>query len=93
MVLVLLAVSVFAVVGSQVTAAASAEAVAASSLSEDYWRAATAVGAVESLERKYRLEPGPACGRPSTGPRPRSPPRWPRSSGTGTWRTGLSWSW
>ncbi|HZG90490.1 MAG TPA: bifunctional diguanylate cyclase/phosphodiesterase [Pseudonocardia sp.] len=60
MVLVLLAVSVFAVVGSQVTAAASAEAVAASSVSEDYWRAATAVGAVESLERKYRLEPGPA---------------------------------
>jgi hypothetical protein len=27
-------------------------------VSEDYWRAATAVGAEESFERKYRLEPG-----------------------------------
>ena len=58
MVLVLLAVSVFAVVESQLTAAAADEAVAASSVSEDYWRAATAVAAEESLERKYRLEPG-----------------------------------
>jgi diguanylate cyclase (GGDEF)-like protein len=55
---VLLAVSVFAVVESQLTAAAAEEAVAASTVSEDYWRAATAVGAEESLERKYRLEPG-----------------------------------
>jgi diguanylate cyclase len=58
LVLVLLAVSVFAVVESQLTAAAAEEAVAASTVSEDYWRAATAVGAEESLERKYRLEPG-----------------------------------
>jgi diguanylate cyclase len=58
LVLVLLAVSVFAVAESQLTAAAAEEAVAASTVSEDYWRAATAVGAEESLERKYRLEPG-----------------------------------
>jgi diguanylate cyclase len=58
LVLVLLAVSVFAVVESQLTAAAAEKAVAASTVSEDYWRAATAVGAEESLERKYRLEPG-----------------------------------
>ena len=58
LVLVLLAVSVFAVLESQLTAAAAEEAVAASTVSEDYWRAATAVGAEESLERKYRLEPG-----------------------------------
>ena len=58
LVLVLLAVSVFAVVESQLTAAAAEEAVAASTVSEDYWRAATAVAAEESLERKYRLEPG-----------------------------------
>jgi diguanylate cyclase len=58
MVLALLAVGVFAVVESQLTAAAAEEAVAASSLSDDYWRAATAVAAEESLERKYRLEPG-----------------------------------
>ena len=58
LVLVLLAVSVFAVVESQLTAAAAEEAVAASTVSEDYWRVATAVAAEESLERKYRLEPG-----------------------------------
>jgi hypothetical protein len=59
-VLVLLAMSVFAVVQSQLTDAAAEEAVAARSVSEDYWRAATAVAAEESLERKYRLEPGEA---------------------------------
>ena len=58
LVLVLLAVGVFAVVESPLTAAAAEEAVAESSLSDDYWRAATAVAAEESLERKYRLEPG-----------------------------------
>jgi diguanylate cyclase len=58
LVLVLLAVSVFAVLESQLTAAAAEEAVAASTVSDDYWRAATAVAAEESLERKYRLEPG-----------------------------------
>jgi diguanylate cyclase (GGDEF)-like protein len=60
LVLVLLAVSVFAVVESQLTATAAEEAVSASTVSEDYWRAATAVAAEESLERKYRLEPGEA---------------------------------
>jgi hypothetical protein len=60
LVLVLLAVSVFAVVESQLTAAAAEEAVAASLLSQDYWLAATAVAAEESLERKYRLELGEA---------------------------------
>ena len=73
MVLVLLAVSVFAVVESQLTAAAAEEAVAASTVSEDYWRAATAVAAEESLERKYRLEPAKPYGFASTSPRPRSP--------------------
>jgi len=56
---VLLAVSVFAVWSSQVTSQASVRAVHASRLSDDYAVAATAVGAQESLERKYRLEPGP----------------------------------
>ena len=60
LVVVLLGVSVFAVVESQLTARAAEEAVAASTVSEDYWRAATAVAAEESLERKYRLEPGEA---------------------------------
>ena len=65
----LLAVSVFAVVESQLTAAAAEEAVAASTVSDDYWRAATAVAAEESLERKYRLEPGAGTGsfRPVRG--------------------------
>jgi len=56
---VLLAVSVFAVWSSQVTSQASVRAVHASRLSDDYAVAATAVAAQESLERKYRLEPGP----------------------------------
>ena len=38
---------------------ASAQAVTASRLSDDYAEAANAVGGEESLERKYRLEPGP----------------------------------
>lgn len=57
---VLLGVSAFAVWSSQATANATAEAAAASQLSDDYARAASAVAAEESLERKYRLEPGPA---------------------------------
>jgi hypothetical protein len=59
-VVTLLGVSVFAVWSSQATANAAAAAVAASRLSDDYVRAASAVAAEESLERKYRLEPGPA---------------------------------
>jgi diguanylate cyclase (GGDEF)-like protein len=57
-VVVLLGVSLFAVWSSQATARAAALANAASRLSDDYARAATAVAAEESLERKYRLEPG-----------------------------------
>ena len=59
LVLVLLSVSVFAVWSSQATSQASARAVRASALSDDYAEAANAVGGEESLERKYRLEPGP----------------------------------
>ncbi len=58
LVLVLLAVSLFAVWTSQATSQASARAVKANGLSDDYEAAATAVGGEESLERKYRLEPG-----------------------------------
>ncbi len=59
LVLVLLAVSMFAVWSSHATSVAAGQVVAASGLSDDYARAATAVAAEESLERKYRLEPGP----------------------------------
>ncbi len=59
LVLVLLAVSVFAVWSSEATSEASARAVMAGGLSDDYAEAANAVGGEESLERKYRLEPGP----------------------------------
>lgn len=58
-VLVLLAVSVFAVWSSQANAAAAGRAAAASELSDDFAQAAKAVAAEESLHRKYRLEPGP----------------------------------
>jgi diguanylate cyclase (GGDEF)-like protein len=57
--LVLLGVSVFAVWSSQATNAAASRAVVANALSDHYARAATAVAGEESLERKYRLEPGP----------------------------------
>jgi diguanylate cyclase (GGDEF)-like protein len=59
LVVVLLGVSVFALWSSQATSTAAARAISASALSDDYDRAATAVAAEESLERKYRLEPGP----------------------------------
>ncbi|MEP6464166.1 MAG: GGDEF domain-containing protein [Frankiaceae bacterium] len=59
LVLVLLAVSLFAIWSSQATSAAACRAVAAIGLSDDFARAAASVGAEESLERKYRLEPGP----------------------------------
>ncbi len=59
LVLILLAVSGFAVVSSQATSAAAHSAVHASKLSDDFATAATAVAGEESLERKYRLEPGP----------------------------------
>jgi diguanylate cyclase (GGDEF)-like protein len=57
-VVILLGVSLFAVWASQATARAAVVAAAASRLSDDYGRAASAVAAEESLERKYRLEPG-----------------------------------
>jgi diguanylate cyclase len=59
LVFVLLAVSVFAVWTSQATSTAASRAVAANHLSDLYAQATSAVGAEESLERKYRLEPGP----------------------------------
>ena len=58
-VLVLLGVSSYAVWSSQATSAAATEGIAADGLSDDFERAAGAVNAEESLERKYRLEPGP----------------------------------
>ena len=54
-----LGASVFAVWSSQATSRAARAASGASRLSEDYAAAASAVAAEESLERKYRLEPGP----------------------------------
>ena len=48
-----------AVWSSQATSSATRRAVVASGLSDDYANAASAVAAEESLERKYRLEPGP----------------------------------
>ncbi len=57
--LVLLVASAFAVWSSQATASAAANAAEASRLSDSFARAASAVAAEESLERKYRLEPGP----------------------------------
>ena len=59
LVLVLLAMSMFAVWSSQATSIAASRAVAANLLSDQYEQASRAVAAEESLERKYRLEPGP----------------------------------
>jgi len=58
LVLVLLAVSVFAVWSSQATSIAASRAVAANDLAGYFAQAASAAAAEESLERKYRLEPG-----------------------------------
>jgi diguanylate cyclase (GGDEF)-like protein len=60
LVFVLLAISVFAVWSSQATSNAASRAVAANNLSDHYAQAATAVETEESMNRKYRLEPGPA---------------------------------
>jgi diguanylate cyclase len=57
LVLVLLAVSIFALWSSYATSSAAGRAVAANRLSDDYADAASAVAAEESLGRKYRLEP------------------------------------
>ncbi len=58
--LVLLGVSAFGVWSSQATAAAARGAALAGTVADDYALAASAVAAEESLERKYRLEPGTA---------------------------------
>jgi diguanylate cyclase (GGDEF)-like protein len=60
LVLVMFGVSTFAVWTSQATSAAARRADLASTLADSYAQAAAAVAAEESLERKYRLEPGPA---------------------------------
>ena len=57
LVLVLLAVSSFAVWSSVATSDAASRAVAASGLSDDYARAASALNAEESLECQYFLDP------------------------------------
>lgn len=59
LVLVLLGVALFAVWSSQSTSSAARSADLASKLSDYYDQADRAVTAEESLERKYRLEPGP----------------------------------
>lgn len=56
-VVVLIAVSVFAVWTSQMTASAAEGATAANRQSQAFGRAASAVAAEESLGRKYRLDP------------------------------------
>ncbi|MGF6208307.1 putative bifunctional diguanylate cyclase/phosphodiesterase [Pseudomonas frederiksbergensis] len=59
LIVVLLAISFFAVWSSVTTGRLGQEAIASSVLSDHYTAAATAVAAAESLERLYRLEPGP----------------------------------
>jgi diguanylate cyclase len=56
---VLLGVSGFAMWSSQSTSDSAQRAISANRLSDAYAAAATAVAGEESLERKYRLEPGP----------------------------------
>ncbi|WP_123365183.1 bifunctional diguanylate cyclase/phosphodiesterase [Pseudomonas brassicacearum] len=63
LVAVLLAISGFAVWSSITTGRLGQEAIASSLLSDDYTSAAFAVTEAESLERKYRLEPGPEVRR------------------------------
>ncbi len=59
LVAVLVGISVFAIWSSHVTSKAAAAADLAAQMSDHYDRADRAVVAEESLERKYRLEPGP----------------------------------
>lgn len=56
---VLVCVSGFAIWSSWATSQAAERAIASSIMSDHFSSAATAVSAQESLERKYRLEPGP----------------------------------
>ncbi len=57
---VLIGVSAFAMWSAMSTRQSAERAIASNTLSDHYAAAATAVAAEESLERKYRLEPGPA---------------------------------
>src|SRR3954471_4227692 len=59
LVVIVLVVSGFALWASQTTARAARQAAAATRLATDYTVAAQAVDAEESLEREYRLDPGP----------------------------------
>jgi diguanylate cyclase (GGDEF)-like protein len=59
LVLVLIGISAFAIWSSWSLARIGERAIAASRLSDYYAAASSAVAAEESLERKYRLEPGP----------------------------------
>jgi diguanylate cyclase len=58
--LVLVGVSGFAMWAAMSTRQSAERAIASNTLSDHYAAAATAVAAEESLERKYRLEPGPS---------------------------------
>jgi len=58
LVLVLLGVSTFAMWSSVATSAAVHNAVRANAVSDEFARAAVALGDEESLEREYRLEQG-----------------------------------
>src|SRR5665647_1309428 len=58
MVLVLFAVSAFALWSSEATSAAASRAVAASGLSDAYVQAASAISTEEMLEYEYHLTPG-----------------------------------
>ena len=60
---VLIGVSGFAMWSAVSTRQSAERAIASNTLSDHYAAAATAVAAAESLERKYRLEPGPEVQR------------------------------
>jgi diguanylate cyclase len=60
---VLICVSAFAMWSALMTGRVAERAVASNTLSDHYASAAAAVAAEESLERKYRLEPGPEVRR------------------------------
>ena len=60
---VLVSVSIFAMWSAVTTRQAAERAITSTNLSDHYAAAATAVAAAESLERKYRLEPGPEVRR------------------------------
>ena len=60
---VLIGVSAFAMWSAVSTRQVAERAIASNTLSDHYAAAATAVAAEESLERKYRLEPGPEVRR------------------------------